>query len=61
MCQIIEEMRKQEREEVTQELTHNFVVRMINAGETSVEKMAQCAGLTTEEVEKIIAQEQVLI
>lgn len=34
MCKAIEEMRNQEREEVTRE----FVVRMIRDGETSVEK-----------------------
>ena len=40
MCKAIEEMRNQEREEVTRE----FVVRMIRDGETSVEKMARYSG-----------------
>lgn len=45
MCKAIEEMRNQEREEVTRE----FVVRMIRDGETSVEKMARYSGLSLDE------------
>lgn len=52
----IEEMRNQEREEVTRE----FVVRMIRDGETSVEKMARYSGLSLDEVKEIVKQEAVL-
>lgn len=48
-------MRK-EREEVTRE----FVVRMIRDGETSVEKMARYSGLSLDEVKEIVKQEAVL-
>ena len=53
MCKAIEEMRNQEREEVTRE----FVVRMIRDGETSVEKMARYSGLSLDEVKEIVKQE----
>lgn len=56
MCKAIEEMRNQEREEVTRE----FVVRMIRDGETSVEKMARYSGLSLDEVKEIVKQEAVL-
>ena len=46
----------QEREEVTRE----FVVRMIRDGETSVEKMARYSGLSLDEVKEIVKQEAVL-
>ena len=56
MCKAIEEMRNQEREEVTRD----FVVRMIRDGETSVEKMARYSGLSLDEVKEIVKQEAVL-
>ena len=56
MCKAIEEMRNQERKEVTRE----FVVRMIRDGETSVEKMARYSGLSLDEVKEIVKQEAVL-
>lgn len=49
-------MRNQEREEVTRE----FVVRMIRDGEISVEKMARYSGLSLDEVKEIVKQEAVL-
>lgn len=48
MCKAIEEMRNQEREEVTRE----FVVRMIRDGETSVEKMARYSAAILKDVKK---------
>ena len=50
MCKAIEEMRNQEREEVTRE----FVVRMIRDGETSVEKMARYSGLSLDDIKNFL-------
>ena len=57
MCKAIEEMRNQEREEVTRE----FVIRMIRDGETAIEKMARYSGLSEEAVKEIVNQESVLV
>lgn len=61
MCQVIEDMRKEEREKATVEATQAekkmTVLRMLRAGKYALEEIAGIAGLSLNEVQKL-KQEQ---
>lgn len=52
MCKAVEEMLAEEREDVM----YHMVLRMLEIGETSIEKISYCSGLPLEKVQEIVNQ-----
>ena len=53
MCRIIEDMRKEEREEGIKEGMRTAALRMLEAGKYALEEIAIISGLTLDEVKKL--------
>ena len=55
MCKVIEDMRKEEREEATKAEKKRTVFRMLADGTLALEKIAEYVGLPLDEVKKLQA------
>lgn len=53
MCRVIEEMRKEEREEALKEGMKAVALRMLEAGKYALEEIVTISGLSPDEVKKI--------
>ncbi len=53
MCKVIEDMRKEEREEATKAEKQRTVFRMLADGTLALEKIAEYVGLSLDEVKKL--------
>lgn len=53
MCRIIEDMRREEREEGIKEGTRAVTLRMLEAGKYALEEVAGISGLSLDEVKKL--------
>ena len=53
MCRVIEDMRKEEREEGIKEGIRMTALRMLKAGKYSLEEIAEISGLSLDEVKKL--------
>ena len=53
MCKVIEDMRKEEREEGRMEGMKEVAKRLLAEGTLTLEKIAECAGLSLDEVKKL--------
>lgn len=57
MCKVIEEMRKEEREEGIREGVRMTALRMLSDGTLSPEKIAEYVGLSLDEIKKLQAEQ----
>jgi len=53
MCKVIEDMRREEREEGIKEGMKTAALRMLADGTLALEKIAEYAGLSVEEIRKL--------
>ena len=59
MCKVIEDMRKEEREEATKAEKQRTVFRMLADGTLALEKIAEYVGLSLDEVKKLQTAQKV--
>lgn len=57
MCKVIEEMRREEREEGIRENTKTIALRMLSDRSMALEKIAEFVGLSLDEVKKLQAEQ----
>lgn len=57
MCKVIEDMRREEREEGMKEGMRTTALRMIADGVLALEKIAEYVGLSLDEVKKLQAEQ----
>lgn len=55
MCKVIEDMRREEREEGIKEGMKTAAIRMLEAGKYALEEVATISGLPLDEVKKLQA------